>query len=34
MDNEYNRDKFLARIKDILAGVLISVLIFGTMIVW
>ena len=34
MDDQEKRDKFLARVKDILAGVLIFVLIFGTMIVW
>jgi len=34
MDDEYKRDKFLARVQDVLAGVLIFAMIFGIMIVW
>ena len=32
-DNE-KRDKFLAKVQDILAGVLIFAMVFGIMIVW
>ena len=34
MDDNEKRDKFLARVQDILAGVLIFAMIFGIMIVW
>ena len=34
MDDNEKRDKFLANVQDILAGVLIFAMIFGIMIVW
>ena len=34
MDDQEKRDKFLANLQDILAGVLIFAMIFGIMIVW
>jgi hypothetical protein len=34
MDDQEKRDKFLARVQDILAGVLAFALIFGIMMVW
>ena len=34
MDDNEKRDKFLARVQDILAGVLAFALIFGIMMVW
>ena len=34
MDDNEKRDKFLARVQDILAGVLAFAMIFGIMIVW
>ena len=34
MDDQAKRDKFLATVQDILAGVLIFVLVFGILIVW
>ena len=34
MDDNEKRDKFLANVQDILAGVLIFAMVFGIMIVW
>ena len=34
MDDHEKRDKFLAKVQDILAGVLIFAMVFGIMIVW
>ena len=34
MDDQEKRDKFLARVQDILAGVLAFALIFSIMMVW
>ena len=34
MDDQAKRDKFLATVQDILAGVLIFAMIFGIIIVW
>jgi hypothetical protein len=34
MDDQEKRDKFLAKVQDILAGVLIFAMVFGIMIVW
>ena len=34
MDDNEKRDKFLANVQDILAGVLIFAMVFGIMILW
>jgi|TARA_R100001082_G_scaffold98553_2_gene66880 hypothetical protein len=34
MDDNEKRDKFLSKVQDILAGVLIFAMVFGIMIVW